>query len=85
MNLRIPIYIEEQRPQAIAVQHVRPVSLRPLFFPKPIEQDTSLQRATAYSGADCGDMTRQLLEPGKDLVPKCGYPEENNERNASEE
>src|SRR5689334_18283316 len=47
MNLRIPIYVEEQKPQAIAVQHVRPVSLRPLFFPKPIEQDTSLQRATA--------------------------------------
>jgi len=29
------------------LQHVRPVSLRPLFFPRPIEQDVSLQRATA--------------------------------------
>lgn len=47
MNLRIPIYVEEQKPQALALQHVRPVSLRPLFFPKPIEQDVSLQRATA--------------------------------------
>jgi ATP-dependent Clp protease ATP-binding subunit ClpA len=47
MNLRIPIYVEEQKPQATALQHVRPVSLRPLFFPKPIEQDVNVQRATA--------------------------------------
>ena len=47
MNVRVPIYVEEQRPEAAVVQHVRPVSLRPLFFPQPIEQDVSLQRATA--------------------------------------
>lgn len=47
MNVRIPIYVEEQKPQATELQHVRPVRLRPLFFPQPIEQDVSLQRATA--------------------------------------
>ena len=47
MNVRIPIYVEERKPQAAEVQHVRPVSLRPLFFPRPVEQDVSLQRATA--------------------------------------
>ncbi len=47
MNVRIPIYVEEQKPQASELQHVRPVSLRPLFFPHPVEQDVSLQRATA--------------------------------------
>ena len=47
MNLRIPIYVEEQKPQASELQHVRPVSLRPLFFPQPVEQDVNLQRATA--------------------------------------
>src|ERR1043166_4518155 len=47
MYVRIPIYVEEQKSQASELQHVRPVSLRPLFFPQPIEQDVSLQRATA--------------------------------------
>src|ERR1041385_544336 len=47
MYVRIPIYVEEQKPPASELQHVRPVSLRPLFFPQPIEQDVSLQRATA--------------------------------------
>ena len=47
MNIRVPIYVEEQKPQVAVVQHVRPVSLRPLFFPQPVEQDVSLQRATA--------------------------------------
>ena len=47
MNVRIPIYVEEQQPETAGVQHVRRVSLRPLFFPRPTEQDVSLQRATA--------------------------------------
>ena len=47
MNIRVPIYVEEREPEAAVVQHVRPVSLRPLFFPQPVEQDVSLQRATA--------------------------------------
>ena len=46
MNVRVPIYVEEHKPKAAVVQHVRPVSLRPLFFPQPVEQDVSLQRAT---------------------------------------
>src|SRR4029079_19022297 len=41
------IYVEERKPEVAMLQHVRPVSLRPLFFPRPIEQDVSLQRATA--------------------------------------
>src|ERR1044072_2054741 len=47
MYVRIPIYVEERKPEAAELQHVRPVSLRPLFFPQPSEQDVSLQRATA--------------------------------------
>jgi ATP-dependent Clp protease ATP-binding subunit ClpC len=50
MNVRVPIYVEERKPEVAVpggLQHVRPVSLRPLFFPRPTEQDVSLQRATA--------------------------------------
>lgn len=47
MNITVPIYVEEQAPQATGVTHARPVSLRPLFFDQPREQDESLQRATA--------------------------------------
>lgn len=47
MNVRVPIYVEERKPEVAGLQHVRPVSLRPLFFPRPIEQDVSLQRATS--------------------------------------
>jgi ATP-dependent Clp protease ATP-binding subunit ClpA len=47
MKVRVPIYVEEQKPQATEIQHVRPVRLRPLFLSQPIEQDVSLQRATA--------------------------------------
>ena len=47
MNVRVPIYVEERKPEATAIQHVRPVSLRPLFFPKVYDQDISLQRATS--------------------------------------
>jgi hypothetical protein len=47
MKVRVPIYIEERKPEVAGLQHVRPVILRPLFFPRPIEQDVSLQRATA--------------------------------------
>jgi ATP-dependent Clp protease ATP-binding subunit ClpA len=47
MHVRVPIYVEERRPEVAGLQHVRPVILRPLFFPQPIEQDVSLQRATA--------------------------------------
>ena len=47
MNVRIPIYVEEQKPEAAVVQHVRPVRMRPLFFPGVSEQHVSLQRAPA--------------------------------------
>lgn len=46
MNIRIPVYAEEQMPQASGFGHARPVSLRPLFFAQPREQDERLQRAT---------------------------------------
>ena len=48
MNVRIPIYAEEQKPQTAEVQHVRLISLRPLFFPHPTEQDVSLQVRRAH-------------------------------------
>ena len=47
MNVRIPIYVEEEKPEAAEIQHVRRVKLRPLFFPQILERDVSLQRATA--------------------------------------
>ena len=47
MNVRVPIYVEERKPKAADIQHVRPVRLRPLFVPHPTEQDVSLQRGTA--------------------------------------
>lgn len=47
MNVRIPIYVEERKPEAATLQHVRPVIMRPLFFPRISERDASLQRATS--------------------------------------
>ena len=47
MRVRVPIYVEERKPEAAGVQHVRPVSMHPLFFRQLTEQDVSLQRATS--------------------------------------
>ncbi|HEX6047101.1 MAG TPA: AAA family ATPase [Pyrinomonadaceae bacterium] len=62
MNIRVPIYVEERKPEAGVIQHVRPVRLRPLFFPHPTEQDVSLQRGTARLAnslrADLGKLAR---------------------------
>jgi ATP-dependent Clp protease ATP-binding subunit ClpA len=57
MNVRIPVYVEEQKPEPAELQHVRRVRLRPLFFPQLVEQDVSLQRATARL---TGDLRRHL-------------------------
>jgi ATP-dependent Clp protease ATP-binding subunit ClpA len=77
MNVRVPIYVEEQKPQATAVEHVRLVSLRPLFIPHPIEQDVSLQRATARL---TNELRRQLgtlarLARHEDLAAYSFYPQ----------
>src|SRR5215213_11482450 len=47
MHVRVPIYVEERKPEIAGLVHVRPVSLRPLFVSRPTEQDVSLQRGTA--------------------------------------
>src|ERR1041385_2191488 len=77
MKLRIPIYVEEQKPQATALQHVRPVSLRPLFFPKPIEQDVSLQRATGRLAnnlrSELGSLARSARH--EELAAYTFYPQ----------
>ena len=46
MNINIPIYAEEQAP-ASADTNARRITLRPLFFDRPREQDESIQRGTA--------------------------------------
>src|ERR1051326_1874008 len=76
MNLRIPIYVEEQKPQASELQHVRPVSLRPLFFPQPIEQDVSLQRATARLTNELRRESRRLARYARheELAAFTFYP-----------
>ena len=46
MNITVPIYAEEQAP-ASAATNARRITLRPLFFDRPREQDESIQRGTA--------------------------------------
>lgn len=46
MNITVPIYAEEQAPVS-ADKKARRITLRPLFFDRPREQDESIQRGTA--------------------------------------
>ncbi len=46
MNITVPIYAEEQAPAA-SDKNARRITLRPLFFDRPREQDESIQRGTA--------------------------------------
>ena len=77
MNIRIPIYVEERKPEPTELQHVRRVSLRPLFFPQPVEQDISLQRATARLAnnlrRDLGALSR--FGRHEDLAAYSFYPQ----------
>ena len=77
MNIRIPIYVEERKPEPTELQHVRRVSLRPLFFPKPVEQDISLQRATARLANDLRRDLGALSRFGRheDLAAYSFYPQ----------
>ncbi len=79
MNVRIPIYVEEGKPEAKDLQHVRRVSLRPLFFAQPLEQDVSLQRATSRLAnalrSDLGKLAR--LARHEDLAAYSFYPQLN--------
>lgn len=77
MNVRIPIYVEERKPEAVGLQHIRPVSMRPLFFPQPAEQDISLQRATTRLSnklrRDLGELAR--LARHEELAAYTFYPQ----------
>src|SRR6187549_1308133 len=77
MNVRIPIYAEEQKPQTAEVQHVRLISLRPLFFPHPTEQDVSLQRATARLAQKLRQMLGAFARGARhdDLAAYSFYPQ----------
>src|SRR5678815_2768685 len=76
MNFRIPIYVEEQKPQTTELQHVRPVTLRPLFFPQPFEQDVSLQRATTRLTNELRSWLGKLARSARheDLTAYSFYP-----------
>jgi len=77
MNIRIPIYVEERKPESAVVQHVRLVSLRPLFFPHPTEQDVSLQRATTRLANQLRQQLGALARFGRheDLAAYSFYPQ----------
>ncbi|HEU5459186.1 MAG TPA: AAA family ATPase [Pyrinomonadaceae bacterium] len=47
MNINVPVYIQEEDPRHTDFGKSRRLSIRPLFFATPSEQDESLQRATA--------------------------------------
>src|SRR5687767_5499790 len=47
MNINVPVYIQEEHPRQSDFGKSRRLSIRPLFFGEPVEQDESLQRATA--------------------------------------
>jgi ATP-dependent Clp protease ATP-binding subunit ClpC len=76
LNIRVPIYVEEQKPQRAGVQHVRLVSLRPLFNSTPSEQDVSLQRATTRLGNQLRQQLGTLARFGRheDLAAFSFYP-----------
>ena len=76
MNIRVPIYVEERKPQRAGVQHVRMVSLRPLFNLTPSEQDVSLQRATTRLGNQLRQQLGTLARFGRheDLAAFSFYP-----------
>jgi ATP-dependent Clp protease ATP-binding subunit ClpA len=76
MKVRIPIYVEEVKPKNAEVQHLRRVSMHPLFFPQPIEQDISLQRATARLSAKLRCELAELagLARHEDLAAYSFYP-----------
>src|SRR5918992_945479 len=47
MNINVPIFIQELGPHHTDFGKSRRLTIRPLFFNEPVEQDESLQRATA--------------------------------------
>jgi ATP-dependent Clp protease ATP-binding subunit ClpC len=60
MNINVPVYIQEETPRHTGFEKSRRLSIRPLFFGEPVEQDESLQRATARLGRELRREFRRL-------------------------
>ncbi len=76
MNINVPVYIEEVR-RHLDFEKSRRLNIRPLFFSEPVEQDESLQRATARLGAALRREFRRLANNARHeaLAAYGFYPE----------
>lgn len=77
MNINVPVYIQEERPRPTDFGNSRRLSIRPLFFPVPVEQDESLQRATARVARELRREFRRLSNDARhdELAAYGFYPE----------
>ena len=77
MNINVPVFIQEERPRPTDFGNLRRLSVRPLFFPTPSEQDESLQRATARLARELRREFRQLSNEARheELAAYGFYPE----------
>ena len=77
MNINVPVFIQEQPPRHTDFGKARRVSVRPLFFSDPVEEDESLQRATARLGRELLREFRRLAHNARhqELAAYSFYPE----------
>lgn len=65
MNISVPVYIQEEHPRHTNFGKSRRLSIRPLFFGAPVEQDESLQRATARLARELRKEFRRLANEAR--------------------
>ncbi len=77
MNINVPVYIQEEHPRHTDFGKSRRLIIRPLFFGAPVEQDESLQRATARLGRELRREFRRLANNARheQLAAYGFYPE----------
>ena len=77
MNINVPVYIQEEPPRHTDFGKLRRLSIRPLFFSAPVEQDESLQQAMARLGRELRREFRRLSNGARheELAAYSFYPE----------
>ena len=65
MNISVPVYIQEDHSRHTDFGKSRRLSIRPLFFSAPVEQDESLQRATARLARELRKEFRRLANEAR--------------------
>ena len=81
MNINVPVYIQEEHPLHTILGKARRLTIRPLFFGEPVEQDESLQRATARLSRELRRQFRKLANNARhDLLAAYGFNPEIEEK-----